>query len=312
MPAALLRHSRAAVRQLTRAQELESNHCTTRLHAKQAPEPAEARCPTVACHARWLQVRRLAPWHLRGRRALVTITCAVFGQQGEVLATYNDEVRDPSACPVRQLLQNCVALGWQELRHTVCGVLAAGCPFIPSHLLLIHSQSSAPAAGCRTYTCLPRRSVPRPPMAVPPASARSRRGGSAAAAMAAVAASTAPSALGAGELAIAGRRSRKQGWGPNSAGLRQLQHWLKLSARGQPRAQRRRWQHMPGCGTGWSWKKGQRRQGASSAPACRPSQQRVLTARRAGRQMRLGWTASRHRTAVGSRSKKRQLPGGSR
>lgn len=36
-------------------------------------------------------VRRLAPWHLRGRGGLVTITCAVFSQSGRVLATYNDE-----------------------------------------------------------------------------------------------------------------------------------------------------------------------------------------------------------------------------
>jgi hypothetical protein len=36
-------------------------------------------------------VRRLAPWHLRQRGSLVTVTCAVFSQRGEVLASYNDE-----------------------------------------------------------------------------------------------------------------------------------------------------------------------------------------------------------------------------
>ena len=38
-----------------------------------------------------LQVRRLAPWHLRQRGSFITVTCAVFSQQGEVLASYNDE-----------------------------------------------------------------------------------------------------------------------------------------------------------------------------------------------------------------------------
>ncbi len=36
-------------------------------------------------------LHRLAPRHLRGRLSIITVTCAMFSQQGEVLATYNDE-----------------------------------------------------------------------------------------------------------------------------------------------------------------------------------------------------------------------------
>ncbi|KAL4458237.1 hypothetical protein ABPG75_013102 [Micractinium tetrahymenae] len=47
--------------------------------------PGSARFPIAE------PVRRLAPWHLRSRGGLVTITCAVFSQSGRVLASYNDE-----------------------------------------------------------------------------------------------------------------------------------------------------------------------------------------------------------------------------
>ncbi|EFN54263.1 hypothetical protein CHLNCDRAFT_135819 [Chlorella variabilis] len=36
-------------------------------------------------------LHRLAPWHLRGRHSLITVTCAVFSQGGQLLASYNDE-----------------------------------------------------------------------------------------------------------------------------------------------------------------------------------------------------------------------------
>lgn len=44
----------------------------------------------VSCTA---QVRELAPKHLRETRRSTHITCATFSASGEVLATYNDEVR---------------------------------------------------------------------------------------------------------------------------------------------------------------------------------------------------------------------------
>lgn len=41
-----------------------------------------------------VQVRKLSPAHMRrgGSRQPVHVTCAMFSRQGEVVATYNDEV----------------------------------------------------------------------------------------------------------------------------------------------------------------------------------------------------------------------------
>ena len=52
-----------------------------------------SRCWPDASIKLLVQVRRLAPQHLaRDDKKHVHITCAHFSQQGEVLASYNDEV----------------------------------------------------------------------------------------------------------------------------------------------------------------------------------------------------------------------------
>ena len=60
-------------------------------------------CPNTCVHIQHMltQVRKLAPKHMQTNEACAArhahVTCANFSRQGEIVATYNDEVGHPAA-----------------------------------------------------------------------------------------------------------------------------------------------------------------------------------------------------------------------